>query len=129
MSQTLLLDTVAAIGFLNDDTDLIASLTGTEQASIPIIVAGELYAGAEKSSKATENRTRIDDFISRRQLLIADQETARVYGRIVLQLRQKGRPIPQNEMWIAALALQHDLIVLTRDAHFQAVDNLRLRGW
>jgi tRNA(fMet)-specific endonuclease VapC len=54
---------------------------------------------------------------------------ARFYGRVSHQLRVKGRPIPQNDIWIAALAIQHNLTVLTRDSHFAEVDGLATQSW
>ena len=57
-------------------------------------------------------------------ILVCDTETARQYGRIKVELRRKGRPIPENDMWIAAVALQHGLTLATRDAHFDAIDGL-----
>jgi tRNA(fMet)-specific endonuclease VapC len=56
-------------------------------------------------------------------------ETARQYGEVKNRLRLKGRPLPENDVWIAALALQHDLILVTRDAHFQEVENLQPVAW
>jgi tRNA(fMet)-specific endonuclease VapC len=67
--------------------------------------------------------------VSRSKLLLCDEQTARQYGRISQQLRKKGRPIPQNDMWIAALALQHGLTLVTRDAHFSHIDGLLLQDW
>jgi tRNA(fMet)-specific endonuclease VapC len=61
--------------------------------------------------------------------IACDIGTARIYGRIRHELRAKGRPIPVNDTWIAAIALQHDLTLLTRDEHFKAVDHLPLQSW
>ncbi|MCL4249152.1 MAG: PIN domain-containing protein [Anaerolineae bacterium] len=125
MSQTLILDTVSAIATLNgnlilpDDTIL----------HLPIIALGELYAGAQRSARAHENVRRAEVLAARYAILVCDHDTARQYGRIVASLRKKGRPIPQNDVWIAALALQHNLALLTRDAHFQHVDGLAVQGW
>lgn len=55
--------------------------------------------------------------------------TARQYGEIKNKLRKKGRPLPENDIWIAALALQYDLILVTRDQHFDEIDNLKLVSW
>ena len=54
-------------------------------------------------------------------------DTASLYGTIKANLRKKGKPIPENDIWIAAIAMQHDLTLLTRDRHFEAVDGLRLK--
>ncbi len=62
-------------------------------------------------------------------VLLCDVETARYYGDIKNQLRLKGRPLPENDIWIAAVALQHNLTLVTRDAHFQEIENLQVVGW
>jgi tRNA(fMet)-specific endonuclease VapC len=129
MSQTLIADTVAAIGFLNNDKTLLASLQADDTIVIPIVVLGELFGGAEKSSRAEENRKRIDIFSAKRRVLIPDIQTAKIYGRLISELRKKGRPIPQNDAWIASFALQFQMPVLTRDAHFENADGLQIRRW
>jgi tRNA(fMet)-specific endonuclease VapC len=61
--------------------------------------------------------------------LLCDTETARRYGEVKNKLKLKGRPLPENDVWIAALALQHDLTLVTRDAHFQEVESLKTAAW
>ena len=68
----------------------------------------------------------MDDYAASNVALGCDTETAYQYGEVKNRLRQKGRPIPENDIWIAVIALQHDLILLTSDAHFGEVENLRL---
>jgi tRNA(fMet)-specific endonuclease VapC len=62
-------------------------------------------------------------------VLVCDVETARHYGRVRNELRRKGRPIPENDIWIAATARQHDLILVTRDPHFDEVEGLPIEAW
>jgi tRNA(fMet)-specific endonuclease VapC len=62
-------------------------------------------------------------------ILVSDATTARIYGSVKNALRIKGQPIPENDMWIAALAIQHDLTLLTRDAHFDRIENARIEQW
>jgi tRNA(fMet)-specific endonuclease VapC len=71
----------------------------------PIIVLGELYYGANKSSQVHENAIRITEFASRNAVLLCDIATARWYGQIKDALQKKGRPIPENDIWIAAIAV------------------------
>ncbi|MEE8391198.1 MAG: PIN domain-containing protein [Anaerolineae bacterium] len=87
---------------------------------------GELYYGACKSSRVEDNVALIDDFAANNVVLGCDTETAYRYGKVKNRLRQRGRPIPENDIWIAAIALQHDLILLTSDVHFGKVENLKL---
>ncbi len=89
---------------------------------IPSIVLGELYFGARKSGKKAHNLKRIDELAIKTPILNCDVKTTQQYGQIKDALRQKGRPIPENDIWIAAIALQHNVTLVTRDAHFEQVD-------
>jgi len=124
-----LIDTVAAIARLNGDTDLLMVIDPGATMSIPIIVLGELYFGAESSTQIDTNVKKIDQLVSQLDILLCDEQTAQQYARIARQLRVKGRPIPQNDMWIAALAIQHGLTLLTCDAHFSEIDGLQRQSW
>lgn len=101
MSQVLIIDTVAAIAILNEQLDL----DDTVLIKLPIIVLGELYAGARNSARVDSNLQKIAIFVKRSTVLYCDDETAGQYGIVIAQLRKKGRPSPQNDAWIAALAL------------------------
>jgi tRNA(fMet)-specific endonuclease VapC len=124
-----LLDTNAAIALLNGDARIIQAIGDSDQLNIPIISVGELYYGAENSAQVAENYAKVRQITAKYKILNCDLETAQGYGRFLRQLRLKGRPIPQNDVWIAALALQHGLILMTRDAHFNYVDGLMVEGW
>ena len=93
----------------------------------PII--GELCFGAQKSQKVTENLHRINMFIEQHILFPCDLETAQWYGIIKDRLRRKGSLIPDNDIWIAAIAIQHGLILVTRDSHFEEVESLQIESW
>lgn len=127
-SRSLLIDTNAAIALLDGVVEIEQLLSETD-VNVPSVVLGELYFGAEKSQRVEANVKRVLEFASRRTVLVCDTNTARWYGRIAYQLRVKGRPIPQNDMWIAALALQHGLSLVTCDEHFKQVDGLSLEAW
>lgn len=124
-----LLDTNAVIALLNADPSIAMVLVAPHTASIPIIVVGELYFGAEKSGRVEANLKRTEEFLSRRNILGCDNDTTHWYGRLMQQLSAKGRPIPANDVWIAAIALQHRLILLTKDKHFENVDGLQVQAW
>ena len=78
--------------------------------------------------RVQDNLARIDDFASNNVVLACDTETARRYGEMKERLRARGRPFPERYR-IAAIALQHELTLATRDAHFEAVEGLRLAAW
>ncbi len=96
---------------------------------VPCIAIGELYFGACKSSKIEENLTRIDEFASTNTVLPCNTEIAKRYGDIKNRIKEKGQPIPENDIWIAAIAQEHDLTVVTKDTHFKAVENLKVEVW
>lgn len=129
MSGSYLLDANIVIALFASDTAVSEHLKSAPEVFIPSIVIGELYYGARKSSRVKENTTRIDEFVNSNAILGCDVETARRYGEIKAHLRQMGRPIPENDVWIAALALQHTLVLVSRDAHFRYLENLELEIW
>jgi len=129
MNGNRLLDTNAVIRFLNDDPALIAIVRQTDELFVSVISLGELYFGANKSKRQRENRRRVNNFIKSSTVLDCNRETAAKYGDIRAQLMEKGKPIPHNDIWIAAAALQYDLSLVTRDAHFDEIDGLRIEAW
>ena len=104
-------------------------LSRAHEVFVPSVFLGELYFGAHRSARASENLALIEEFATHNVVLGCDTETARHYGEVKNALSDKGRPIPENDVWIAAVAIQHDLTLITRDAHFAEVDNLRAESW
>ena len=124
-----LLDTNIVIAFFAGDAEVKSQFASADKVGIPSIVLGELYFGAEKSEQVQQNITRTDDFASQIVVLACDADTARWYGIVRNRLRVKGRPIPEGDIWIAAVALQYDMILVTRDSHFNDVQDLKLERW
>ncbi len=87
------------------------------------------HFGARKSHHIKKNLAHIDEFASNITVLSCDSNTARKYGLIKNSLLEKGKPIPENDIWIAAVALQHGLIIATRDDHFNKVEKLKCEAW
>ncbi len=129
MTGRYLLDTNIVIALFAEDAAIIESLSEAEQVFVPSIVVGELCYGARKSSKPTDNLARIDEFVDGNVILGCDAETARLYGDIKNRLRIKGRPLPENDLWIAAVAQQYQLTLITRDAHFDEIVDLSIASW
>lgn len=117
------------IALFADEAAVKDNLTKTEEVFVPSVVIGELCYGAHKSARAKENLARIDGFAASSVVLGCDIETARAYGEIKNALRVKGRPLPENDIWIAAIAIQHDLTLVSRDAHFDEIENLKATVW
>jgi tRNA(fMet)-specific endonuclease VapC len=92
-------------------------------------VLGELYYGAFRSGRIQENLAVIDALAQEVTVLPVDESTARLFGAIHQELRAKGKPIPENDIWIAAAAKQYDLTLVTRDGHFAEVSGLTVEHW
>lgn len=129
MNGSVLLDSNFVAALFKEDPDAQAALAVARDVFVPSIVLGELYFGARKSGRPAENLARVDSFAAASGVLLPDVESARNYGAIRDELRRKGRPIPNNDIWIAAIARQHSLTLITRDAHFQEVEGLSIGSW
>lgn len=129
MNGSYLLDTNIIIGLFAGQASIINQLQQSNEIFIPSITLGELHYGAQKSGRVQQNLERIEEFVSDVTVVDCDAATARQYGEVKNRLRVKGRPLPENDIWIAALALQYDLVLVTRDAHFQQVEGLQTMQW
>ncbi|RCJ21951.1 twitching motility protein PilT [Nostoc minutum NIES-26] len=129
MSGRYLLDTNIIIALFADEAIIKNNLAQADEVFIPSITIGELYYGARKSGRPQENLVRVDDLVTNSTVLGCDAETAHQYGEIKNKLRLRGHPLPENDIWIAALTLQYELTLVTRDAHFQEVENLQTVAW
>jgi tRNA(fMet)-specific endonuclease VapC len=129
VSGSYLLDTNIVIALFAQEADLLARLNSVAGFAVPVFVLGELYYGARKSNRVAINLARVDTFASGNVILDCDHITAQYYGSIRNELLSKGRPIPENDIWIAAVAVQHGLILVSRDHHFQEIAALQLERW
>ena len=129
LSGKYLLDTNVAIALFAGDLLVQEKVRNAEYIVTTPPVIGELCFGAQKSNKVSENLRKIDILVQQSIVFPCDLETAQWYGIIKERLRRKGRPIPNNDIWIAAIAMQHDLILVTRDAHFDEVESLQTERW
>lgn len=128
-SGNYLLDTNIVIRMFSGEPTIQEKMQYETTVFLASPVIGELYYGAQKSDKVTENLHRINMFVEEHIFLPCDLETAQWYGIIKNQLQRKGRPIPDNDIWIAAIAMQHGLVLVTRDAHFDEVESLQTERW
>lgn len=125
----MLLDTNAVIALFRNDPVIVSRLKTVGEVFLCTVVLGELYYGVAKSSQTEKNLQILDEFVSQNVIIDVNEATARQYGSIKGHLRKKGRPIPENDIWIAAIAMQYNLTLLTRDDHFTEVDNLIVETW
>lgn len=129
MDGKFLLDTNILIGFFGHDEAITAQIKTAQEILIPSIVIGELYYGAFNSQRKKENVEKIDTFQNKVPIISCDQSTAKFYGQIKAQLKSKGTPIPENDIWVAALSFQHQITLVSRDAHFTKIEGLDLVTW
>lgn len=126
----ILLDTNALIPWLASDAGLREFGIGAEWSpAVTMFTVAEMHYGIQRSSRPSDNERSLNRALRDLDVILPDLETARYFGLVHARLRRMGRPIPVNDMWIAALALQHDLPVLTRDSHFTLVEDLQVVGW
>lgn len=129
MSGRYLLDTNIVIAMFAAETAVTDRLGEASEIFVPSVVLGELYYGARNSKRVEQNVARVEEFAAKSPVLGCDADTARRYGEVKHSLRMKGRPIPENDIWVAAIAVQYDLTLIARDAHFSEVDGLRTEAW
>jgi len=119
-----ILDTNVIVKYLAGDDSAKQLIDNASKLSVPVIVVGELYYGAQKSSRTEDNLSLFNSFLSNFSIIPVDERIAEVYGKVKEQLRVKGVNIPENDIWIAATAMSLQNRLLTYDAHFKSVDGL-----
>ena len=129
MSGIYLTDTNAVSDVFKGQDSVSRLIEQADEIYVPSIVLGELYFMAENSARRVDNYAQVEEFVKNRTVLDCNQLTGLQYAKIRFQLKTKGRPIPENDLWIAAIALQYQIPLLTRDQHFQHVDGLTVVGW
>jgi predicted nucleic acid-binding protein len=124
--SAIALDTNVYSGFMRGEPAAVQALQAAREIQLPLIVLAELLAGFALGSRVRKNREELARFMTspRVALLNPNERTARHYADIYAALRAAGRPIPTNDLWIAALVRQHRLALVTFDAHFSAVPGL-----
>jgi tRNA(fMet)-specific endonuclease VapC len=120
------IDTNRYRDFCAGETEAMAIFSSVRAIHLPFVVLAELRAGFLCGSLARRNEAVLQRFLSRPRshLLLADEQTIHHYARIFFQLRSQGTPIPTNDIWIAALVIQHDLLLYSRDRHFDHLPQL-----
>ncbi|MCZ7686730.1 MAG: type II toxin-antitoxin system VapC family toxin [Sandaracinaceae bacterium] len=108
--------------------EVVGTLEHAESVSVPFVVVAELRAGFAVGSKGKTNERTLQRFLAKPgiSVLYADERTTRTYASLYRQLRAQGTPIPTNDLWIAALVLDHDLVLYSRDRHFEHLPQLRV---
>jgi tRNA(fMet)-specific endonuclease VapC len=125
--RPILLDTNAYTAFMLGSREVVEVLAHAERLYLNSIVLGELLGGFAAGTREAKNRAELARFLEspRVHMLPVTAQTADSYALVYASLRRKGTPIPTNDLWIAASALEHGAALLTRDVHFSAIDGLR----
>lgn len=121
------LDTSAVIEFFKGNISIIKLLKTETVIKIPAMVLGELYLGIYRSSNPEKHIMQVKQFITSCEVLPIEMETAKVYATIKTKLLKKGKPIPENDIWIAAIAMQYNCSLVTFDKHFLEIEDLILK--
>jgi len=125
--DSVALDTSVAIAVLAGQAGPLLSQPPKEFL-LPVPVIGELRYGALNSRRRAENLAEVERLVGRCRVVDITAATATVYARLRLELKEKGKPIPENDLWIAALCVEHHVPLVTLDGHFDAVDGLERKG-
>ncbi len=125
----MILDTNAVSALFSGDAAIGEALESAERHHLPVAVIGEYRYGLLQSTVRKHMELLLDTLIRESEVLRVDEATAEIYADVRDELRRAGRPIPENDVWIAALSRQHDEPVLSRDQHFDAVAGLDRRSW
>ena len=123
------IDTDRYVDFARGLADAVNRLRTAEQILVPLIVVRKLRTGFLAGSRAPENEAGLARFLNspRVDVLLADEDTTHHYARLFHHLRRQGTPIPTNDIWIAALVVQHQLYLFARDAHFDHLPQIPRR--
>lgn len=125
----MILETNALSAFIDGDRGVGEVLRFQRRAAIPVIVLGEFRYGIAESRHRAAYETWLRDELKHFEVLTVTEQTTAYYAELRVELRRTGKPIAANDAWIAALALQHQMPVLSRDRHFDVVPKLQRIGW
>ena len=117
------LDTSAYSNFQRGQAGAVELIDAADWIGMPSVTLGELWAGFLLGHRVESNATQLREFLAHPvvEIVKVDDDVARIYGEIVVDLRTRGEPLPTNDIWIAAIAARAGATVLTFDAHFRAI--------
>ena len=126
--NNLLIDTNIYTGMMKGDREVKSQLQRAAEIGICSVSIGELLSGFKGGNREQQNREELGQFLDSPRVCIhvVDENTAEFYAEILNSLRKAGKPVPTNDIWIAAVALQHGWKVFTKDSHFKQIKGLML---
>lgn len=125
----MILDTNGLSAIADGDPNIELLLHRANEIAVPVIVLGEYKYGILQSRHRARYEQWLSEVIANSRVLVVDEETAFEYAEVRDELKRRGRTIPGNDVWIAALARQHGLPILSRDEHFDLVPKLKRMTW
>ncbi len=126
--KAVLPDTNAFSALFKGDERVVKALSAAETVRVSTVVMGELYFGFKNGSRYRKNREVLDRFLQKPTVKIVNvsPDTADIFSEIYLNLKKKGNPVPMNDLWIAAQAVENAAVVLTFDRHFLRIPGVRV---
>ncbi|MCS6923759.1 MAG: type II toxin-antitoxin system VapC family toxin [Fimbriimonadales bacterium] len=129
MSNRYLLDTSVAVAIMRGDARAASFLRSSPEVYLCDVVVGELYFGAYRSDRREVNLQRVAEFTSRFEVIYGSLRATQEYGNLKAKLQAEGTLLPENDMWIAAIAIAYQLVLATRDTHFERIPELNRAEW
>lgn len=128
--KKIVLDTNAYRGLMDEDEKMVKVVESAKEVILPIVVVGELFEAFKLGTREKFNLEKIEMFLDRANVTLGlvSVETAHVYADIRVKLHRKGKPIPVNDVWIAALTMESGAVLVTNDGHFKEIAGLRVWG-
>lgn len=126
--KNIIVDTNYYVAFKKGNESAVLTMQRTDYIAVNTIVIGELLAGFRCGDRERRNREDLEVFLDspRVDFMLVDDTTAEFYAQVFAELKQRGRPIPTNDLWLAASAMQHGLALATYDEHFNSISGLLL---
>lgn len=125
----MILDTNALSAVADGEASAVELVAGADRIAVPVIVLGEYRMGIAQSRYRASYESWLREWIAAVFVLDINEKTTQSYASIGLELKKKGKPIPANDLWIAALCRQHSLPLLSRHRHFDFVSDLQRHDW
>jgi predicted nucleic acid-binding protein len=124
--KNLLIDTSIYTYALKGDPEVVSVLQQAHEIGISAVSIGELLSGFKGGKREQDNRSELEEFLDSPRVRVygIDEGTSEFYAEVLQNLRKKGKPIPTNDVWIAAQAFQHGLALFSKDQHFKEVPGL-----
>lgn len=125
----MLIDTNIVVDLFRGKENTLQNLNTLPNIYLPVIALGELYIGTSRVSNKGKHLKELSDFLKSCTIVHINEETAKIYGSISTALYKKGKPIPTNDIWIAAIAIQNKFTLITGDKHFSEIAGLKIKSW